>query len=85
MGGLATIDRRAATWGLVAVLVAVAVAVLGSGNLRWFDAALVGYLFGTFFAIFGVVYRYLVWLRRTPTASRTSARQRRSSSSSIRG
>jgi hypothetical protein len=68
MGGLATIDRRAATWGLVAVLVAVAVAVLGSGNLRWFDAALVGYLFGTFFAIFGVVYRYLVWLRRPPTS-----------------
>ena len=46
MGGLATIDRRAATWGLVAVSVAVAVAVLGSGNLRWFDAALVGYRSG---------------------------------------
>src|SRR5690606_16133577 len=68
VGRLATIDRRAATWGVVAVLVAVAVAVLGSGNLRWFDAALVGYLFGTFFAIFAVVYRYLVWLRRLPTA-----------------
>jgi len=65
---LASIDRRAATWGVVAVLVAVAVAVLGSGNLRWFDAALVGYLFGTLFAIFGVVYRYVVWLRRPPTA-----------------
>lgn len=68
MSQLATIDRRAATWGVVAVLVALAVAVLGSGNLRWFDAALVGYLFGTLFAIFGVVYRYLVWLRRPPTA-----------------
>jgi hypothetical protein len=65
---LATVDRRAAAWGMVAVAVAVAIAVLGSGNLRWFDAALVGYLFGTFFAIFGVVYRYLVWLRRPPTA-----------------
>jgi hypothetical protein len=65
---LATIDRRAATWGVLAVLVAVAVAVLGSGNLRWFDAALVGYLFGTLFAIFAVVYRYLIWLRRPPTA-----------------
>ncbi len=40
----------------------------GSGNLRWFDAALVGYLFGTLFAIFAVVYRYLIWLRRPPTA-----------------
>jgi hypothetical protein len=65
---LATIDRRAAAWGVAAVLVALAIAVLGSGNLRWFDAALVGYLFGTLFAIFGVVYRYLVWLRRPPTA-----------------
>jgi hypothetical protein len=65
---LATIDRRAATWGVLAVLVAVAIAVLGSGNLRWFDAALVGYLFGTLFAIFAVVYRYLIWLRRPPTA-----------------
>jgi hypothetical protein len=65
---LATIDRRAATWGVVAVLVALAVAVLGSSNLRWFDAALVGYLFGSLFAIFAVVYRYLIWLQRPPTA-----------------
>lgn len=68
MGQLATIDRRASTWGVVAVLVALAIAVLGSGNLRWFDAALVGYLFGTLFAVFAVVYRYLIWLRRPPTA-----------------
>jgi hypothetical protein len=68
MSQLATIDRRAATWGVLAVLVALAIAVLGSGNLRWFDAALVGYLFGTLFAIFAVVYRYLIWLRRPPTA-----------------
>ncbi len=46
MTQLAPIDRRAATWGVVGVAVALAVAVLGSGNLRWFDAALVGYLFG---------------------------------------
>jgi hypothetical protein len=68
LGQLATIDRRAATWGVLAVLVALAIAVLGSGNLRWFDAALVGYLFGSLFAIFAVVYRYLIWLRRPPTA-----------------
>lgn len=64
----ATVDRRAATWGVLAVLLALAIAVLGSGNLRWFDAALVGYLFGTLFAIYAVVYRYLIWLRRPPTA-----------------
>jgi hypothetical protein len=65
---LATIDRRAATWGVLAVLVAVAIAILGSGNLRWFDSALIGYLFGTLFAVFAVVYRYLIWLRRPPTS-----------------
>jgi hypothetical protein len=65
---LAIIDRRAATWGVLAVLVALAIAVLGSSDLRWFDAALVGYFFGTLFAIFAVVYRYLVWLKRPPTA-----------------
>lgn len=63
-----SIDRRATAWGIVAVALAVAIAVAGSVNLRWFDAALVGYLFGTFFAIFAVVYRYLVWLGRPPTA-----------------
>ncbi len=68
MTGLSTIDRRAATWGVLAVLVTIAIAILGSGSLRWFDAALVGYLFGTLFAIFAVVYRYLIWLRRPPTA-----------------
>ena len=68
MGQLATIDRRAATWGAIAVLLTLALAIIGSGNLRWFDAALVGYLFGTLFAVFGIVYRYLVWLRRPPTA-----------------
>ncbi|MCL4293066.1 MAG: MFS transporter [Acidimicrobiia bacterium] len=62
------LDRRAVTWGLVAVAVTVAMVILGSAGLRWFDAALVGYLFGVLFAIFGTVYRYAVWLRRPPTA-----------------
>jgi hypothetical protein len=62
------LDRRAVRKGLTAVAVALALGVLGSGGLRWFDAALVGYLFGTLFAIFGVVYRYSVWLDRPPTA-----------------
>jgi len=61
------LDRRAVAWGLLAVAAAVALVVFGSGGLRWFDAALVGYLVGTLFAIFGVVYRYVVWLRRPPT------------------
>ncbi|MCZ7527922.1 MAG: MFS transporter [Acidimicrobiia bacterium] len=66
--GAGGLDRSAVAWGLVAVAVTVALVVLGSSGLRWFDAALVGYLFGTLFALFGVVYRYVVWLRRPPTA-----------------
>ncbi len=62
------LDRRATSWGLVAVAIVVAITFLGSGQLAWFDAALVGYLFGTVFAVFGVVYRYIVWTRRPPTA-----------------
>ncbi len=41
---------------------------IGSEGLRWFDAALVPYLFGTLLAVFAVIYRYVVWLRRPPTA-----------------
>ncbi len=62
------LDRGAVGWGLAAVGVTLALAALGSGGLRWFDAALIGYLFGTLFAVFGCVYRYRVWLRRPPTA-----------------
>lgn len=62
------LDRRGITWGLIAVAIAIVLVVFGSAGLRWFDAALVGYLFGTLFAIFGVTYRYAVWLRRPPTA-----------------
>ncbi len=64
----ATIDRRSAWIASVLVVLTLLVAVVGSGYLRWFDAALVGYLFGTLFAVFGVTYRYLVWLKRPPTA-----------------
>jgi nitrate reductase gamma subunit len=46
----------------------VAITFVGSQGLTWFDPALVGYLFGTVFAVFGVTYRYAVWLRRPPTA-----------------
>jgi hypothetical protein len=41
--------------------------VVGSRNLAHFDAALVGYTFATLFAVFGVTYRYAMWLQRPPT------------------
>lgn len=62
------LDRRAVTWGLLGVMVTLGLVILGSSGLTWFDAALVGYLAGTLFAIFGTIYRYVVWLRRPPTA-----------------
>ncbi len=62
------VDRRAATIGVLAVVVTLVLVYLGSGGLQWFDAALAGYLIGVLLAVFAVVYRYLVWLQRPPTA-----------------
>lgn len=62
------LDRRGVTWGILGAAVLVALTLLGSEQLVWFDAALVGYWFGLLFATFGIIYRYSVWLRRPPTA-----------------
>jgi hypothetical protein len=64
----ASLDRKGVGWGLVGVAFVVALTIVGSDRLAWFDPALVGYLFGLMFAVFGIVYRYSVWLRRPPTA-----------------
>jgi hypothetical protein len=55
-------------WGLIGVAVVIAITFIGSDGLVWFDAALIGYLFGIIFMVFGVTYRYVVWIRRPPTA-----------------
>jgi nitrate reductase gamma subunit len=62
------LDRRGVVWGLLGVAVTLALTFVGSDGLVWFDAALVGYLFGLVFFVFGVIYRYAVWVRRPPTA-----------------
>ena len=62
------LNRRGITSGLIAVLMLLIVVYIGSEGLRWFDAALVPYLFGTLLGAFATVYRYVVWLRRPPTA-----------------
>ena len=62
------LDRPGVLWGLVGVAVTLAIAFVGSDGLVWFDAALVGYLFGVVFMVFGVIYRYTVWVRRPSTA-----------------
>ena len=62
------LDPHAAGIAAGAVVVLLVLVYVGSGGLRWFDAALAGYLLGTLLAVFATVYRYLVWLRRPPTA-----------------
>src|SRR4051795_13107301 len=58
---------RAIFWGVVATALLASLIVVGSRNLRHFDAALVGYTFATLFATFGITYRYSMWLQRPPT------------------
>src|SRR5262245_33575105 len=58
---------RAAAWGLVLTTILAILIVAGSRTLNHFDAALVGYTFATLFAVFGITYRYAMWLQRPPT------------------
>jgi MFS transporter, NNP family, nitrate/nitrite transporter len=58
---------EAGAWAALVTLGLAAAIVVGSRNLRNFDAALVGYTFATLFATFGISYRYAMWLKRPPT------------------
>jgi hypothetical protein len=62
-----TINLRTLISALVTTAVLVLLVVAGSRNLQNFDSALVGYLFAIIFAVFGITYRYSVWLQRPPT------------------
>jgi hypothetical protein len=66
--GLPKEVRVAAGWGALVTIVLAGLIWVGSRNLRNFDAALIGYTFGTLFSAFGVTYRYTMWLQRPPTA-----------------
>jgi uncharacterized protein involved in response to NO len=61
-------ETRAAAWGLFAAGVLAIAIVVGSRNLSRFDAVLVAYTFAALFAVFGIAYRYSMWLQRPPTA-----------------
>ncbi len=61
------VDTASVVWGLGAVSILLVGVYFGSGGMRWFDAALSGYLLGVLLATFAVVYRYRVWLQRPPT------------------
>ncbi|MFN8626747.1 MAG: MFS transporter [Candidatus Binatia bacterium] len=58
---------KAAAWGAGATALLAVLIVVGSRNLAHFDAALVAYTFAVLFAVFGLTYRYAMWLQRPPT------------------
>lgn len=62
-----TLNRTALIKAIIAAVVTVVLVMIGSRNLQNFDPALVAYLLGTVFAVFGIAYRYSVWLQRPPT------------------
>jgi hypothetical protein len=64
---LKTLNRIALVKALIAALAVVILVYVGSRSLQNFDAALISYLMGTVFAVFGIAYRYSVWLQRPPT------------------
>jgi len=62
-----TLNRKALLNAALVSLGVIVLVLIGSRNLQNFDAALFAYLVGTIFAVFGITYRYSVWLQRPPT------------------
>jgi hypothetical protein len=60
-------QTKAITTGLIASGLLAVLIFAGSQGLRHIDAALVGYTFACLFAVFGIAYRYSMWLQRPPT------------------
>jgi len=65
---MTTETLKAAAWATLFTLIVAVLIIVGSRNLAHFDAALVGYTFAVLFAIFGITYRYAMWLQKPPTA-----------------
>src|SRR4029079_5370147 len=59
---------KAFGWGVLFTAILALLIIVGSRRLSHFDAALVGYTFASLFAVFGITYRYAIWLQRPPTA-----------------
>jgi hypothetical protein len=59
---------KAVGWGVLFTAILTLLIIVGSRNLSRFDAALVAYTFASLFAVFGITYRYSLWLQRPPTA-----------------
>ena len=61
-------NSKAFGYAFLFTVVLVALIIIGSRQLSHFDAALVAYTFASLFAVFGLTYRYAMWLQRPPTA-----------------
>ena len=59
--------KKSLLTAIVVTLVMSVAILIGSRNLKHFDAALVGYTFATLWAGFAITYRYSMWLQRPPT------------------
>jgi len=59
---------KAFGWGVLFTAILALLIIVGSRRLSRFDAALVAYTFASLFAVFGITYRYAMWLQRPPTA-----------------
>jgi len=57
----------AIAWGVGLTALTALSIIVGSRSLDHFDAALIAYTFATLFAVFGITYRYVIWLQRPPT------------------
>jgi hypothetical protein len=64
---LRQLDTNALRNGALAAILLTAAIFLGSGRMRHFDPALIAYTSASVLALFGLVYRYSVWLQRPPT------------------
>src|SRR5690606_17778503 len=62
-----TLNKIALIKAMIAAVITIVLVLIGSRNLQHFDPALIAYLIGTVFAIFGIAYRYSVWIQRPPT------------------
>lgn len=62
-----TLNRLALIKAIIAAVLTIILVLIGSRNLQNFDPALIAYLIGTVFAVFGIAYRYSVWIQRPPT------------------
>lgn len=62
-----TLNRLAFIKATIMTILVIIFVLIGSRNLQNFDPALIAYLTGTVFAVFGTSYRYSVWIQRPPT------------------